>query len=192
MPESDVVKENKVLVYLPHISHMWYHRYTEFARQQADRKKFADSSYARAINLHESYRLGLQVVLELDAIGYMFAECERNRSDLTAEYLMSQHVVGVRGFFDPIWGYRGKLPADRNSFRKRPLLIGIQHDGDGLSRKHAYSGRSSDIQVGIDGTHFDFEGAKACAKRLPDSFPHLLIAVAEPAHRGVIPRITAQ
>ena len=81
MSEFNMIEQDQMLMELPHIAYMWYHRDTEFFRQEADGDEFTDPSHPDGIYLHESGRTGLQIVLEDDLVGYMFSQCEFDGGD---------------------------------------------------------------------------------------------------------------
>ena len=74
MAERDVVKQNKVLMDLAHVTHMRYHRKAEFASQQTHSEEFRNSCKPRAIGLDHLDSPSLHKVVEHNAIGDVLAQ----------------------------------------------------------------------------------------------------------------------
>ena len=62
--QGDVVEQNQVLMDLPHVANVRYHREAKFASEQADRDKFRNSGKACAIRLNDMYCAGLHEIVE--------------------------------------------------------------------------------------------------------------------------------
>ena len=72
--QRDMIKQDQVLMDLPHIANMRHHRNTVFPRQQADCNELADATEPHTIGLQESRRVRLQIILENHLIGHMLAD----------------------------------------------------------------------------------------------------------------------
>ena len=122
--EGDVVKKDQVLVDLTHVADVRHNRLPELLRQQADREELADPGHACDVHLHEVHGLGLQQVLEDDAVGHGLASGDTHGRYRSGQLAVSEDVVGVRGFLDPVGIHGGELAADLDRALKLRVALG--------------------------------------------------------------------
>ena len=99
--EGDVVEQNKMLMKLTHVADMRHGGHAKFAAKQAHGEKFAHARHAHGVHLDEPGAFSLQIILENDAIGNMFANRELRRRNRVGERFVAKDIVGMRRFFDP-------------------------------------------------------------------------------------------
>src|SRR6202020_1929180 len=114
----------------------------------------------RAIGLQEADAAGLQVILEDDAVGNMFAESKRERSDLRSQLFVGEDVIGMRGLFDPVGIDASEFLACDDGSRQGPLLICVEHDG--CAGSHNLSQALRALQIALQrASHFQLEGSES-------------------------------
>ena len=109
LPQANVIEQDKMLVQLAHIAHMWNHGKAEFLCKEANREKFAHACQPRAVSLHVVDGGGLEEILEGDPIWNVLARGDFDGGYFARQQSVSADVVGVRGLLNPGGMVDGKL-----------------------------------------------------------------------------------
>jgi len=123
--------------------------------------ELADARHAHGIDLNEPGALRLQIVLEDDAVGDVFAQGQLRRRDGFGECLVGEHVVGMRRFLDPVGIHRAQAAADIERLRERPLLVGVQHDANAAASDRTNDVGAADVAIRIARADFELERGEA-------------------------------
>ena len=75
----------------------------EFGGEEDDGEVLVDSGYAATIELEDVDGPGLEELLEHDAVVAVFAGRDADFGDFAADAGVAENVVGVGGFFHPVW-----------------------------------------------------------------------------------------
>jgi hypothetical protein len=134
MTERDVIKQREMLMELSHVANVGHERHVKFSGEQTYRKKLADAGNTNRVRLNKSSALRLEIIFEDDAVRDVFANREFRRRDGVSEGFVAEHIVGVRGFFDPERIDGTQALADIQCLRQGPLLVRIHHDARCRSR----------------------------------------------------------
>ncbi|MNQ94350.1 hypothetical protein D3C85_1098650 [compost metagenome] len=139
---------------LSHVPHVRNHRNIVLTTKQTYRNKLTYPSYSYCICLYKSSRSGLQIVFENDTVRHMFSQSQFYRSNGICQFLMSQYIIRVSGFFYPIGIHTLKFSTYFQCLRECPLLIRIQHDFNLISGFLPYNMRSANVSLWIFTSYF--------------------------------------
>ena len=137
---------------------------------------------AGRVDLEHLQRIGLQELLEHDAVGHVLAGRDRDRRDGPRDRGVGEHVIRVRRLFDPGDVERRELrhPVDR--VRDVPALVGVDGDPDVGADGRARDAETSDV-VGEVAADLELDLVEARVDRLAAQAGELGVVVAEPARR---------
>jgi hypothetical protein len=127
MPKSYMVKQHKVLVYLPHIADVRHNRKPVLSREQTHSDELGDSRQSRAVRLYEIDCPRLNEVLEQDPIRDVFPKSDPAGNYLSRKSSVSFEIIGMRRLLYPQRIDTFQRFAHPHRLHRVPLLIGIKH-----------------------------------------------------------------
>jgi hypothetical protein len=125
--ERDVIKQDQMLVKLPHVAYVRHNGHAKPAAQQTDGEEFAHAGNAHGVGLQEAGAFRLQIVFEDNPVGDMLAERKFDGGNGIRECFVAKHIVRMCWFFDPKWINGAQSLADVKGLGQGPLLVGIHH-----------------------------------------------------------------
>ena len=155
----------------------------EFCGEEDDGEVFVDAGDAAAVDLADVDGLGLEELLEHDAVVAVLAGGDADRGTsrrMRAWPRMSSGLVGSsihQGF------ERGELAGAVDGFEDAPLLVGVDHELVGPADLFADDVAAAEV-FGWVAAYFEFEVGPAFGEGFVAEAADLFFAVAEPADRG--------
>ncbi len=154
----------------------------EFGGEQDDGEVLVDAGYAAAVELEDVDGLGLEELLEHDAVVAVLAGGDADLGDFAADAGVAEDVVGAGGLFHPPGLEFGELAGAVDSFENSPLLVGVDHELVGPADLFTNDLAAVEI-VGWVAAYFEFEVRPAFGEGFVAETADLFFAVAEPAYR---------
>ena len=188
--ECDVVEQNKVLMQLSHVANVRHNGNVKLARKQANGEKFAHARHSHGVHLNEPGAFHLQIIFEDNTVRDMFAKREFCRRDGVGKRFVTEHVVGMRRFFDPKWINGTEPLANVERLWQCPLLVCINHHARCVARNFADNFRAAQITFWIARADFQFHRSETGGNGAFAIFAHLFVVVVEPADGRVVTGIT--
>ena len=103
------------------------HRHAELRREQQHREHLVDAAEPARVDLAVVDRLGLQQLLEHDAVRRVLTGRDADRRDRAPDRGVAEHVVGARRLLDPPQAERLEVPHPLDRLPDVPHLVGVGH-----------------------------------------------------------------
>ena len=182
---GDVVEHRQVLHGLAQAdpARVRAHPHAEPGREQQDRQVLVDARDPGGVDLQHLQGVGLEELLEHDAVGAVLAGRDRDRCHLAGDPGVAEHVVGAGGLLHPGQVEAGQLAHPRDGLLDLPPLVGVDGDPDVRPARRPGDAEAADV-VGQVGPHLELDLLEPVRDGLAAQPVQLVVVVAEPARGG--------
>ena len=153
----------------------------ELTGQQVFENYLLWARHSGGVDLHDAEGVGLQELLEHDAVLHLFTGCHGDGIDGPGNGCVADDVIGAGGLFDPCQVEVMEMVDPINGLRDIPDLIGV--DGQADVGADGIPGQSQAAYVIIEVlAYFELDLLEALFLSLPfGDLHHFFVAVAKPS-----------
>jgi hypothetical protein len=131
------------------------------------------------------------IILENDPVRDVFAEREFCRHNGVGQRFVTEHIIGMRRFFDPEWIDVTQPLADVERLRQAPLLVRIHHHARPVTGNFTDDIGAAQITFRIARANLQFHRGETGRNGALAIFPDLRVIVIEPTDGCIVTGITS-